>query len=119
MAAAYASSSGFWVCRLRIRVTMTERLDQGLLDRRGLLHVLLRQLQCLPGRFRCRRRHERKIDVRSIRQRDSPMRHRALRIRFRCFRKRPNRCAVIEPMVKTEPLIEIASRRRRLGRDDA
>ncbi len=73
------------VFRLRIGITMAERLDQRALDRRGFVGILLRELQFLPGQFGRRRRDERIINMRPAGQRDAPMRHGAFRIETRRF----------------------------------
>ena len=105
------------VLRLRVGITLAQRLDQGALDRRRLFRVFLRELQFLPGQLGRRRRDQRVIDMRPVRQRDPPMRHRALRIEPRRLLERPDRRAMIEPIEEPQPLVEIALRLRRLGRN--
>ena len=98
------------IFRLRIGITMAERLDQVAFDRRRVFGVFLRELQFLPGQLRGRRRDERQVDVRAAGERDAPMRHGAFRIEPRRFLKRTNRFAVIEAVIKGEALIEITLR---------
>ena len=105
------------IFRLRIGITMAERLDQVALHRRRVFGVFLRELQFLPGQLRGRRRDEREVDVRSAGERDAPMRHGAFRIEPRRFLKRSDRFAVIETVIKGEALIEITLRLGRIGRD--
>ena len=105
------------IFRLRIGITMTERLDQIALHRRRVLGVLLRKLEFLPGQL-CRARRDRwKIDIRSAGERDAPVRHGAFRIGLRGSLEGADRFAVVEAMIKGEALIEIALRLPRVGRD--
>ena len=105
------------IFRLRIGVTMTERLDQVALHRRSVLGVLLREREFLPSQLRGGRRHDRVLmcgpQASAIPQ--CAIAH--FRIEPRRFLKRANRRAVIETVEESEALIEIALRFRRVGRD--
>ena len=107
------------VLRLRVGVTTTERFDQIALHWRRVFRILLSELEFLPRQLRRRWRHDRKINVRSTGERDSPMRHRAFRVELRRFLKRTNGCAMIKTMQKCQSLIEIALCFRRIGCDPA
>jgi hypothetical protein len=98
------------ILRLRVGVARRERFDQPALQRRTRRGVLSRQHQFLPGQFRLRRRDEGKVDVRTARQGDAPVRHRTFRIKAGRFLERSDRHAVIETEQEAQPLIEIALR---------
>ena len=51
------------ILRLRIGITMTERLDQRALHGRSFVGVLLREREFFPREFSHRRRDERVVDV--------------------------------------------------------
>src|SRR5438552_8510488 len=105
------------ILRLRVSVAMTKSLDQVPFNWRSVLRILLSELEFLPRQLRRRWRHDRKINMRSTGERDSPMCHRAFRIELRRFLKRTNGCAMIKTMQKCQSLIEIALCFRRIGCD--
>ena len=70
-----------------------------------------------PSQLGGRRRHKRKIDVRAAGERDTPVRHWTFGIELRCLLKGTDGRAVIESVKKSEALIEITLRFRRVGSD--
>jgi len=105
------------IFRLRIRVTLAKRVDQRTFDRRSILLIFFGKPDLFPGQLGRGWRHERKINVRTAGQRDTPVRHGAFGIELRGLLERADGRAVIESVNESQALIEITLRLRRIGRD--
>src|SRR4029077_14099658 len=90
------------IFRMRISVTFCEGIYQRPLNRRRVPGILFSELKFLPRELRCGRWNGHRINVRTARERYTPMRHRAFRIEFRGLLKGPDGRAMIESVEKTK-----------------